>query len=264
MNTSQLSATDRLSPQAEAALTNPDPVFQARLDLLSALRWAQQEGLSEGVCNHFSVVVPGTTDRFLLNPQGLHWSELTIGDLLIVDPQGARLEGKHEAEPTAFFIHSQIHMAKPTARCVMHTHMPYATALCCTQPGRLAWCSQNSLRYHGRIGYDDSYNGLAVNEAEGQRMAGLMADSDILFLANHGVVVTAPDIALAFDDLYYLERACMIQVLAESTGKPLRIIPEELCQRTRQQVSNEPQQSYLHMQAIKRILLKRHPEMLDE
>ena len=245
------------------ALENPDPVYQAKLDLLAALRWAEREGLSEGICNHFSVLVPGSTDHFLLNPQGLHWSELTLSDLLVVDATGNLLEGKHAAEPTAFFIHSRIHLSKPSAKCVMHTHMPYATALCCSERGRVEWCSQNSLRYYGRIGYDDCYNGLALDEAEGDRMGQLMADHDILFLANHGVVVTAENVALAFDDLYYLERACMIQVLAESRGKPLQIIPDDLCQQTHRQIVEEVDQSYLHMDAIKRILLARHPEILE-
>ena len=248
---------------ALAALKNPDPVYQAKLDLLAALRWAEREGLSEGICNHFSVLVPGSTDHFLLNPQGLHWSELRISDLLIVDAEGNLVEGKHAAEPTAFFIHSRIHRSKPSAKCVMHTHMPYATALCCNERGRLEWCSQNSLRYYSRIDYDDCYNGLALDEAEGDRMGQLMADYDILFLANHGVVVTAENAALAFDDLYYLERACMIQVLAESRGKPLKIIPDELCQETHRQIVEEIDQSYLHMDAIKRILLARHPEILQ-
>lgn len=245
------------------ALENPDPVYQTKLDLLAALRWAELEGLSEGICNHFSVLVPGSTDHFLLNPQGLHWSELTISDLLIVDVDGNLVEGKHAAEPTAFFIHSRIHLSKPSAKCVMHTHMPYATALCCSELGRVEWCSQNSLRYYGRIGYDDCYNGLALDEAEGDRMGQLMADHDILFLANHGVVVTAENVALAFDDLYYLERVCMIQVLAESRGKPLKIIPDDLCQQTHRQINEEIDQSYLHMDAIKRILLKRSPAILQ-
>ena len=248
---------------ALAALKNPDPVYQAKLDLLAALRWAEREGLSEGICNHFSVLLPGSTDHFLLNPQGLHWSELTISDLLVVDAAGNLVEGKHAAEPTAFFIHSRIHLSKPSAKCVMHTHMPYATALCCSERGRVEWCSQNALRYYGRIGYDDCYNGLALDEAEGDRMGQLMADHDILFLANHGVVVTAENVALAFDDLYYLERACMIQVLAESRGKPLQIIPDDLCQQTHRQIVEEVDQSYLHMDAIKRILLTRHSEMIE-
>ena len=250
------------SQEMQSALQNSDPIFQAKFDLLAALRWAELEGLSEGICNHFSVVMPGTTDRFLLNPQGIHWSELTMSDLLIVDSSGNLVEGKHEAEPTAFFIHSRIHLSKPSAKCVMHTHMPYATAICCSERGRVEWCSQNSLRYYSRIGYDDCYNGLALDEAEGDRMGQLMVDNDILFLANHGVVVTAENVALAFDDLYYLERACMIQVLAESRGKPLQLIPEELCQETHRQIIEETDQSYLHMDAIKRILLTRHPEIL--
>ncbi|MFP6620823.1 MAG: aldolase [Pirellulaceae bacterium] len=245
-----------------AALENPDPVYQAKLDLLAALRWAETEGLAEGICNHFSVLVPGTTDQFLLNPQGLHWSELTMSDLLIVDAEGNLLEGKHEAEPTAFFIHSRLHLAKPAARCVMHTHMPYATAISCSERGRVEWCSQNALRYYGRIGYDDSYHGLALDDAEGDRMGSLVRDNDILFLANHGVVVTADSVAVAFDDLYYLERACMIQVLAESRGQPLKMIPAELCLETHRQIVEETDQSYLHMDAIKRILLTRHPEIL--
>jgi ribulose-5-phosphate 4-epimerase/fuculose-1-phosphate aldolase len=244
------------------ALRNSDPVFQARLDLLAALRWAETEGLAEGICNHFSVLVPGTTDQFLLNPQGLHWSELTMSDLLIVDAEGNLVEGKHAAEPTAFFIHSRIHLAKPGAKCVMHTHMPYATAISCSEGGRVEWCSQNALRYYGRIGYDDSYHGLALDDAEGDRMGALVEENDILFLANHGVVVTAANVAVAFDDLYYLERTCMIQVLAESRGQPLKLISDDLCQQTHRQILEETDQSYLHMDAIKRMLLTRHPEIL--
>ena len=96
--------------------------------------------------------------------------------------------------------------------------------------------SQNSLRYYGRIGYDDSYHGLALDDAEGDRMGALVQDNDILFLANHGVVVTAESVAVAFDDLYYLERACMIQVLAEARGQPLKLISDDRCQETQRQI----------------------------
>ena len=94
-------------------------------------------------------------------------------------------------------------------------------------------------------------------------MADLADAYDILFLANHGVVVTGENIALAFDDLYYLERACLIQVLAESRGKPLKIIPEEICQKTHRQIMEDMNQSYLHLDAIKRVLLHRSPDILD-
>jgi len=243
-------------------MTGPpaDPVQQARIDLTAALRWANRTGLTEGVCNHFSLQVPGTTDRFLLNPQGLHWSELCASDLLIVDPAGNLIEGKHQAEPTAFFIHARIHLNKPTAKCVMHTHMPYATALCCVEDGRLEMASQNALRYYGTIAYDDHYNGLALDESEGDRMCADLGDHNILFLANHGVIVVGEDVACAFDDLYYLERACQTQVLAQSTNQPLRIIPDELCRETFAQIAIERQQSYLFLEAIKRILMRESPE----
>ena len=236
---------------------------QAQIDLTAVLRWADRLGLSEGVCNHFSLAVPGTTDRFLLNPQGVHWSELQVSDLLIVDPAGNVVAGKWTAEPTAFFIHSRIHLSNPSAKCVLHTHMPYATALCAIDGGRLEWIHQNALRFYERVAYEEEYNGLALDEAEGERIAQKLATGKILFLANHGVIVTGPDVATAFDDLYYLERACMIQVLAQSTGAPLKRIPEQVCRRTRVQMEAGRQQASLHLEAIKRILSREAPHFLE-
>jgi ribulose-5-phosphate 4-epimerase/fuculose-1-phosphate aldolase len=225
-----------------------------RYDLACALRWAERYGLSEGVCNHFSVRVPGETDRFLINPQGLHWAEITAGDLVIVDAAGSVVEGHHSVEPTAFFIHSCIHRAVPDAACVMHTHMPYATTLCVTEGERLEWASQNALRFYGRTAYEDAYNGLALDEAEGVRIAAKLAGAEVLFLANHGVVVRGRSVAHAFDDLYYLERAAMLQVLAKSTGRPLKLVPNEIARRTAQQMAGETQQAALHLAALKRLL----------
>src|SRR5215468_9018984 len=104
-------------------------IIQSRIDLAAALRCAARLGLHEGICNHFSLAVPGTADRFLINPQGLHWSEITPADLVMTDSEGNVIEGRHKVEATAFFIHGRIHRGKPNAACVMHTHMPYATAL---------------------------------------------------------------------------------------------------------------------------------------
>lgn len=236
---------------------------QAKIDLVAALRWAERLGLSEGVCNHFSLLVPTTANRFLLNPQGLHWAELKASDLVVVDPDGNLIDGKWQMEPTAFFIHSRIHHSKPSAKCVLHTHMPYATALCCIAGGQLQWVSQNSLRFHNRVAYNEQYNGLVLDKAEGQRICQKLANNDILFLANHGVIVTGPDVATAFDDLYYLERSCMTQVLAQSTGLPLKTLPEEVCRQTLAQLEADRQQSYLHWEAIKRILKKESPEFLE-
>lgn len=232
---------------------------QARVDLTAALRSAARQGLGEGICNHFSLALPGHPGHFLINPQGLHWSEITPGDLVIVDAQGRKVSGKHRVEPTAFFIHSAIHRGKSNAACVMHTHMPYATTLTVLQNGRLAWASQNALKFYNRVAYDDNYQGLALDEAEGERMCKEMRDADVLFLGNHGVIVCGPTVAAAFDDLYYLERACMLQVLALQTGKPLRIVPEDIAAETCRQMNSESEQPALHLEALKRVLDREEP-----
>ncbi len=236
-----------------------DPVSQARIDLAAALRSAARLNLHEGVCNHFSVAVPDTEDRFLINPQGLHWSEVTAGDIVMTDARGNIVDGRHPVEPTAFFIHGRLHLGKPSARAVLHTHMPYATALTTIRGGRLEMCTQNALRYHGRIAYDDDYGGLALSEAEGDRICAAMGEAGIAFLGNHGVIVTAATIAMAFDELYYLERACMVQVLAMSTGRPLAVLAEELAEKTAQQMQGESQQAFLHFAALKRLLDRDEP-----
>ena len=232
---------------------------EARRDLVCALRSAERLDLAEGVCNHFSLAVPGKSGQFLINPQGLHWSEVTPADLIIVDGDGNHVSGKHRVEPTAFFIHGRIHRANPRAQCVLHTHMPYATALTIIAGGELAWASQNALRFHGRVAYDNEYNGLALDEAEGDRMVAKLRDADVLFLANHGVIVCGPSVAYAFDDLYYLERAAMLQVLARGTGLPLRIVPDKIAALTRTQMDAERGQADFYLAALKRILDREQP-----
>ncbi|HKE05073.1 MAG TPA: aldolase [Blastocatellia bacterium] len=237
-----------------------DTITQARVDLAAALRWAARLGLNEGVCNHFSLAVPGAQDRFLINPQGLHWSEITPADLVMTDSDGAVIEGRRQVEATAFFIHGRIHRGKPNAACVMHTHMPYATALAISDGGRLEWASQNALRFYGRVAYDEFYNGLVLDVGEGDRICAQIENADVLFLANHGVIVCGDSVAQAFDDLYYLERACLVQVLAESAGRPLKVVPESIAAMTGRQIASDKVQSVLHFEALKRILDREEPE----
>ncbi len=205
-----------------------DEVRQARIDLAAALRLAERFGLHEGICNHFSYAVPGRDDRFLFNPYGTHWSQVTASGLLLVDKDGTVLEGDGQAETSAFCIHAPIHLRHGRANAVLHTHMPYATTLTSLEDGRLEPVTQNALRFHGDVAYDDDYNGVAEDPAEGERMAGVLGDKRVLFLAHHGVVVVGETMAQAFDDLYYLERACEVQVLAMSTGRPVKRIGENM------------------------------------
>ena len=231
---------------------------QTRIDLAAALRSASRMGLGEGICNHFSVEVPGRPGHFLINPQGLHWSEVTPADLVTVNAQGQKVAGRHEVEPTAFFIHGAAHRSKPEAKCVMHTHMPFATALTVVQGGRVEPVSQVALKFYGRTAYDEHYNGLALDDAEGERIVAGLKNADVLFLANHGILVTGPAIDVAFDDLYYLERACMLQVLGMGTGKPLRMVPEKIARETAGQMTDDTQ-ARLHFIALKRLLDRDEP-----
>ena len=241
---------------------NTDTLQQARIDLAAALRLAVRFGFNEGICNHFSYMVPGTQDHFLINPQGFHWSEITAGSLVLMDSEGNVIEGDAPAEPTAFFIHSRIHLGLPHARCVLHTHMPYATALTALENGRLEPISQTALGFYERVAYDDDYNGLALDAEEGDRITRALDNKYVLFLANHGVVVIGPDLGQAFNDLYYLERACQLQVLAMSTGQPLRRVSAQMATKTaRQFVSPENQaQVAAHFTALKRLLDRDEPD----
>ncbi len=229
---------------------------QARMDLAAALRLAVRFGLHEGIDNHFSYAVPGMADRFLLNPYGVHWSQVKASDLLLVDKDGHIVEGDGKAETTAFCIHSRIHLRNPRANAVLHTHMPYATALTAIEDGRLEPVNQNSLRFYGDVAYDDDYNGIADSPEEGDRMAEALGDKRVLFLANHGVVVVGGSMAKAFHDLYYLERACQVQVLAMSTGKPLKRVGDNLAATAFDTDRSYADDVYAqaHFAALKRVL----------
>ncbi len=218
-------------------------------------------GLSEGICNHFSLAVTDEGDPFLVNPMGYHWSELAASDLVLADKDRRILEGSNRVEDSAFFIHSRIHMAKPRARCVLHTHMPYATALCLVSKGRLLMASQNAIRFYGRVAYIDDYRGLAFDSSEGDRLAEAMGDHDVAFLAAHGVIVTGPTVPDAFDDLYYLERACQAQFIAQSSGQELREIAEPIVKQVAPVMhSGLATMRHMHFQAIRRILDREEPE----
>jgi ribulose-5-phosphate 4-epimerase/fuculose-1-phosphate aldolase len=237
---------------------NQAEIRQARVDLAAALRTANRQGLSEGICNHFSMDVGG--GRFLVNPLGMHWSELTASSLLIADFDGNVVEGDGVVEDTAFYIHSRIHKNCPQATVVLHTHMPYATALTIVEGGRLEPCEQKAIRLCKTIVYDDDYQGLALDNAEGDRMASKLGDNRILFLASHGIIVTHRSIAEAYDDLYYLERACEVQVIARQTGLPLRRLPEDVLHSTEEQFEGDRQSAPLHFGALKRILDREEPD----
>ena len=170
---------------------------------------------------------------------------------------GNVLKGKGSPDSTAFWIHSRIHKARPEeARCILHTHMPWSTALCCIEDGKLEMCHQNCLRFYNDIAYDHEFNGLVLDKAEGDRLCQAMGNNKVYFHANHGVIVAGKSVAEAFDDLYYLERAAEIVVKAMSTGRPLKIIETRICEEFQRQMAIEGNERWarLHFNALKRRL----------
>ena len=235
-------------------------VREARVELAAALRLAVHFGLNEGIDNHFSYALPGSEDRFLLNPYGLHWSEIRASDIIEVDKEGRVMNGGGEAEVTAFCIHSRIHLLHPRARCVLHTHMPYATSLTLLREGRLEPLSQTSLMFYDDVAYDEAYNGLGDTVEEGERMAAALGDKRVLFLGGHGVILVGQSIAEAFTALYYLERACQTQVLAMSTGQPLKRITDNVAASTfGGRDDSMARHARIHFDALMRLLDRKDP-----
>ena len=237
-----------------------------RTQLALAIRLAERFGFHEGICNHFSLRVDDSgQERYLINPYGTHWSQIEAESLLLIDGDGAVLEGDGEVEDTARFIHVAGHRANPRHKALFHTHMPYATVLTMLEgAGRqLAMAHQTAIRFHGRMAYEGSFGGLAHDETEGERLAARAAEQpevDVIFLANHGVIVGAPSVALAFDDLYYLERASRQQVLAMQTGQGLREIPDQMVELTSRQIRKDLDlNADKHFQSLAKVMLS-HPD----
>lgn len=240
----------------EARTTDLGEERRLREDLAAAFRWSAHLDLHEGVANHFSVAVDPAGERFLINPRGMYFGRARASRLAMMDT--GRLDEDpiaHDVDPTAWVLHGHLHARVPRARCVLHTHMPYATALACLDGFEFLMLDQNACRFHDRIAYDRDYAGLALDPDEGQRVASMFeSDRDILFLGNHGVIVIGPSIAEAFDDLYYLERAAKLQVLALSTGRELSLVDDATAALAREQWMSYPQGSEMHFQAIREAL----------
>lgn len=227
-----------------SAKASADAHAEARRDLACAFRWAARLGYNEGVANHFSLAVSEDGGRFLVNPYGRHWARLKASDLLLVDADDpgdlvladADESGDPAARPTvdltAFVIHGRIHKAVPRARCVLHTHMKYATVLTCLKDSNLPPIDQNTMRFYGQVAVDDDFEGMALEQAEGDRLARALGDKSVLLMGNHGVVVTGRTVGRAFDALYYFEKACETLVTAYMTGRELRVAPDAVARRT--------------------------------
>jgi ribulose-5-phosphate 4-epimerase/fuculose-1-phosphate aldolase len=228
---------------------------EIRRDLAAAFRWAARLGFHEAAANHFSAATTPDGKQFLLNPIGRHFSRMRASELLMLQADDAGGTPNPLADRTAWFLHAHIHQTVPRARCVLHTHMPYTTALACLADFEFLMLDQNACRFHGRIAYDRSYAGMALDDSEGQRVASLLGtDKSVVFLGNHGVLVVGETVAEAFDELYYLEKAAQLQVLALSTGRALSLIPDHTAALAGRQWRSYSDASALHLAELRAIL----------
>lgn len=198
---------------------------QMRVDLAASFRLVEMLDLHEAVANHFSLALPGDGSRFLINPKWRHFGRLRASDLLEVDfNDKSAMERPDAPDLTAWCLHGALHAHLPRARCIMHAHPPYTTAIACLADPDIKPVDQNTARFFNRVAIDRGYEGMASSLEEGVRLAKVMGNRGILLMGNHGVVVTGQTVAEAFDMLYYLERSCRTLVLAYSTGQPLKLL----------------------------------------
>ena len=234
-----------------------DPLTQARVQLAAAHRLAVLDELDEGIDNHFTVTVPGRSGQYLILPFGLHWSEARASDMIVFDETGKTLEGEGVVELSAQCIHAPIHRITG-AKVVLHTHQTWALALNMLKDNRLLPANQTAAFFHGHIAYDDHYCGTADFLSEGERLAAVMGEKYIVFMKNHGVLVTGDTIAQAYRRLYNLERVCRTQVLAMGAGRPLEVLSDETVANVQSPPVNDrhsrAERERLYFEAMMRVL----------
>lgn len=246
-----------------------DLFARERQELACAFRWAARYDLHEGVANHFSLRVAdadpasGRGPLFLLNPDGRHFSRMCASDLLLLDADDASVMRRdNPPEPTAWGLHSAIQRLAPHARCVLHAHPIYSTALASLSDSTLPPIDQNTALFYGKVVIDEAYGGLAF-ESEGKRCASLLEDENVIamVMGNHGVLTIGETVAQAFDRLYYFERAAQTYIQALQTGRPLRVLPHDVAAKTAQQSANlNPGEA--HFRELFTILREEEPEFM--
>ena len=245
--------------------------WKARVDLAAAHRMAVMHGFHEGIFNHFTLRVPGTTDRYYQIPFGLHWSEVNASCFMEVGYDGEVKAGEGLVEQSCYCIHAPIHRLKPDAAAVFHTHMPFATALTMLEDQRIEPIGQTAAILHHQISYDDDYTGLAFDATEGERLAGKLENGkNILMMANHGVMTAGRNVAEAYDRLYYLERAAQTQLYAYMSGQKRKRVRQDVLQLLGEQMAQAAQGGHIvkdtltpaqmHFRALKRILDRKEPD----
>ena len=235
-------------------------INELQQDLAAIFRWTAKLDMNEGIANHFSVCLPNSND-FYVNGSGLHFSSIKASDMVLVK-QNKIDEIKKNPEivdPTAVNIHGTIHRKVPHARCILHVHSKYATALSTFKNPVLPPIDQNTMRFYNRIAIYNDFGGLGFEE-ESNKMATAIGNNKSMLLANHGILTVGQTIAEAFDELYYFEKACETYITALSTNQELNKVDPEIAEKTAQEWENYPvNMGEQHLSEIKKILDKEDP-----
>jgi ribulose-5-phosphate 4-epimerase/fuculose-1-phosphate aldolase len=238
--------------------------LQLRVDLAAAFRLAAELNWHEAVANHFSLAVSADGKRFLMNPRWRHFARVKASELLLLDADDPLTMSRPDApDASAWCIHGHIHGAVPHARCILHVHPPYATAVAALADPTIRPIEQNTARYFRRIATDLGYGGIADNEEEGRRLVQVLGNMKRVMMGNHGVLVVAATVAEAFDDLFYLERACQTLVLAYATGQKLNVMSDEVAERTARGWEDYKDAAFSHFDELKRLLDAKDPSYAD-
>ena len=208
--------------------------WQARVDLAASYRLADHFGYSYLVYNHITARVPGT-EQFLINRFGLGYGEITASNLLKIDLDGNVIDGPNEVNLAGYVIHSAVHAARPDVNCVMHTHTHGGMAVSALECGFIP-VTQDGMAFYNRLAYHE-YEGVAVNIEERERLVTDLGHHHAMIMRNHGLLTVGRTVGEAFVRMHNLERACLTQIQAMSTGQPLHLPPPEVCELAAQQLS---------------------------
>ena len=242
--------------------TDNMPYYEERVDLAAAFRWTARLNFHEAVANHFSLSVNEDGTKFLMNPNQRHFSLIKASDMLLIDANDAStLERPDAPDVTAWGLHGALHRNCAHARCALHVHSIHATVLASLADATLQPVDQNSAMFFNRHIVDEEYGGLAFEE-EGERCSQLFSDPKVkvMVMGNHGIMVIGDTVADTFNRLYYFERAAETYIKALWTGKPLRVLSDEIAEKTAREIDEYDGQAERHFSDLKEILDREEPE----
>ena len=248
--------SEQLSKESMAKLNYENE----RIDLACAFRWTVRMGMHEAIANHFSMAVNADGTRFLINPKK-HFSRIKASDLLLLDSNDPPdFKDTYAPDMTAWGLHGSIHRNCPHARCLIHVHPTYSTVLASLADSNLQPIDQNTALFFQRYVIDEGYGGMAF-EKEGERCTTLLANPEkkVLIMGNHGVLIIGDNVADTFNRLYYFERAAETYIKALWTGKKLRVLSDEIAEKTAGQWDNYPEFSQRYFEELKAILDEEEP-----